>query len=177
MCLKAYHDLLSVCPCTIAIYKATCTFINARLSPYLKCPKFNMYWILKSVLLWNHYSLFIINNYLFIYKMYFYRQNLYDSSLAATEVRQKLSWWRHIDEFIATRDLLRSCRGWFAERGICIWMYLHVILCSVKQLRIDNLHVFFLVYRQHFLLRLSPAPLIACLNGAAWSIKKPESKM
>ena len=49
----------------------------------------------------NKWSFNIFHYPLFIYKMHFYRQKLYDPPLAATAEHQNFSWWRHIDKCCA----------------------------------------------------------------------------
>ena len=117
------------------------------------------------------YEIFV-HNLQFIYKIQFHRWKPVDPPLAVSEVRQMLSWWRHINKCIAIEYLSITCRGGFIQRLQCMpgkeiqtkstfFCYWKFFFYSFSQL----VELLFLCDVTDI---IRPRLLIACLNNAAY---------
>ena len=124
----------------------------------------------------NKYSI----KYLFIIpslsiKYNFHRWKPVDPPLAASEVRQMLSWWRHIDKCIAMKYLSITCHMHVMAdlSTVSNWHFLR------RSTFLDNLNLFIDSFSQlvellflcdvtdTFPVNIRPRLLSACLNSAA----------
>ena len=108
-------------------------------------------------------------------KYNFHCWNPVDPPLAESEVRQMLSWWRHIDKCSSSKYLLwRIYQAFTMHATVSNWHHLRssTFLDNIK-LFIDlfsqlvEYYYFYVTSQIQFLVNIRPRLLIACLNSAA----------